>query len=94
MPTTDYDLAARLDADATAYAALALTQAMFVALIRSGSMSRDVALAALDQIAARVAPRGALHAVAAEKLRVFGKEVAARDDLQSYPPEYTRDARQ
>jgi hypothetical protein len=68
----------RDDADAAAYAAMAIATSMMIGMVRGGAVSRTTALEALAGMAAKIDGRTAAHSLAAEKLRLFRDELAEK----------------
>lgn len=66
------------EADAAAFAALALAETIFLGMVRSGGVTRADALNVLEKLAGRIAEKSPTHAIAAGYLRQFKDEVAAK----------------
>lgn len=67
-----------IDADAAAFAALVLAEALYVGIVRSGGIKRNVAVEAIESLAAMMASRSPAHAAAARELRRFKTELAEK----------------
>lgn len=66
------------EADAAAFAALALAETIFLGMVRNGSVPRTDALGALEKLAAQISTRSPAHAIAAGYLRQFKDDLAAK----------------